>query len=105
MARELAPVGLRSSPCKDQLVFSGTTRLPVQGPPAYEPGAFCGSWLACDAGNSVQQINRGDAIAGKPAPTFARLHPGNRARPPRAGNRAFLCGEGACSRWAAQQPL
>ncbi|AUO24058.1 hypothetical protein C0058_19460 [Pseudomonas sp. NC02] len=31
---------------------------------------FCGSWLACDADNSVFQIHRGDAIAGKPAPTF-----------------------------------
>jgi hypothetical protein len=29
----------------------------------------CGSWLASDAGNSVFQKNRGDAIAGKPAPT------------------------------------
>jgi hypothetical protein len=33
---------------------------------------FCGSWLACDADNSVFQIHRGDAIAGKPAPTFDR---------------------------------
>ncbi|RQO55144.1 hypothetical protein DBR46_13720 [Pseudomonas sp. KBW05] len=30
---------------------------------------FCGSWLACDAGTSVYQLGRGDAIAGKPAPT------------------------------------
>ncbi|RAH02821.1 hypothetical protein DJ480_09980 [Pseudomonas sp. Leaf98] len=30
----------------------------------------CGSWLACDADNSVYQLDRGDAIAGKPAPTF-----------------------------------
>ncbi|PSL91983.1 hypothetical protein C7U57_22010 [Pseudomonas sp. R9.37] len=29
----------------------------------------CGSWLACDADNSVFQSDRGDAIAGKPAPT------------------------------------
>ncbi|ELQ18543.1 hypothetical protein A986_04691 [Pseudomonas fluorescens BRIP34879] len=29
----------------------------------------CGSWLACDADNSVYPSNRGDAIAGKPAPT------------------------------------
>ncbi|PIB68281.1 hypothetical protein AOA62_04855 [Pseudomonas sp. 2995-3] len=29
----------------------------------------CGSWLACDAGNSVYQLDRGEAIAGKPAPT------------------------------------
>ena len=28
--------------------------------------ALCGSWLACDAGHSVNQANRGDAIAGKP---------------------------------------
>ena len=27
---------------------------------------LCGSWLACDAGTSVCQSNRGDAIAGKP---------------------------------------
>src|SRR5471030_109687 len=31
---------------------------------------FCGSWLACDAGASVYQIHRVDAIAGKPAPTL-----------------------------------
>ncbi|PJK35182.1 hypothetical protein CWC48_08225 [Pseudomonas sp. S10E 269] len=30
----------------------------------------CGSWLACDAGDSVCLIHRGDAIAGKPAPTL-----------------------------------
>ncbi|RZI21764.1 hypothetical protein EUX58_21735 [Pseudomonas sp. 770NI] len=30
----------------------------------------CGSWLACDAGTSVIQLHRGDAIAGKPAPTL-----------------------------------
>ncbi|PNB03479.1 hypothetical protein C1X27_08970 [Pseudomonas sp. MPR-AND1B] len=30
----------------------------------------CGSWLACDADTSVVQLNRGDAIAGKPAPTL-----------------------------------
>ncbi|PNY73807.1 hypothetical protein FJ692_11685 [Pseudomonas fluorescens] len=29
----------------------------------------CGSWLACDACDSVLQLNRGDAIAGKPVPT------------------------------------
>ncbi|GLH47509.1 hypothetical protein RS3R2_11900 [Pseudomonas lactis] len=29
----------------------------------------CGSWLACDADTSVYQMHRGDAIAGKPAPT------------------------------------
>ncbi|TKK41099.1 hypothetical protein PflCFBP13517_12510 [Pseudomonas fluorescens] len=29
----------------------------------------CGSWLACDADNSVLASDRGDAIAGKPAPT------------------------------------
>ncbi|MEB0189654.1 hypothetical protein QN410_33955, partial [Pseudomonas sp. Bout1] len=33
---------------------------------------FCRSWLAGDADNSVLQVNRGDAIAGKPAPTFDR---------------------------------
>ncbi len=31
---------------------------------------FCGSWLACDAGNSVYQAQPVDAIAGKPAPTL-----------------------------------
>ncbi|OPA92446.1 hypothetical protein BFW87_17710 [Pseudomonas fluorescens] len=30
---------------------------------------MCGSWLACDADTSVFQPDRGDAIAGKPAPT------------------------------------
>ncbi|PLR60155.1 hypothetical protein QCBJ_27235 [Pseudomonas sp. QC2] len=34
--------------------------------------ALCGSWLACDAGTSVFQLHRVDAIAGKPAPTQAR---------------------------------
>ncbi|TLG89198.1 hypothetical protein FEM54_23050 [Pseudomonas edaphica] len=34
---------------------------------------FCGSWLACDANTSVYQVNRVDAIAGKPAPTFDRV--------------------------------
>ena len=29
-----------------------------------------GSWLACDAGASVSKLDRGDAIAGKPAPTL-----------------------------------
>jgi hypothetical protein len=33
---------------------------------------FCGSWLACDADNSVFQMRPVDAIAGKPAPTFDR---------------------------------
>ncbi|QHG24555.1 hypothetical protein GDV60_17495 [Pseudomonas sp. DTU12.1] len=32
---------------------------------------MCGSWLACDVGASVDQLHRGDAIAGKPAPTKA----------------------------------
>ena len=27
-------------------------------------------WLACDASDSVRQVDRGDAIAGKPAPTL-----------------------------------
>ncbi|KAA8706652.1 hypothetical protein FIV38_02950 [Pseudomonas proteolytica] len=30
----------------------------------------CGSWLACDPGDSVCLSHRSDAIAGKPAPTF-----------------------------------
>ncbi|PTC26712.1 hypothetical protein C9382_19670 [Pseudomonas aylmerensis] len=34
-----------------------------------ERGSTCGSWLACDTGTSVPRGNRGDAIAGKPAPT------------------------------------
>ncbi|RFP97855.1 SMC-Scp complex subunit ScpB [Pseudomonas fluorescens] len=29
----------------------------------------CGSWLACDTGDSVFVFHRGDAIAGEPAPT------------------------------------
>ncbi|AZE58059.1 hypothetical protein C4K03_5952 [Pseudomonas synxantha] len=33
----------------------------------------CGSWLACDAGGAVYQTYGGDAIAGKPAPTFDRV--------------------------------
>ena len=46
----------------------------------------CGSWLACDAGNSVHEVNQGDAIAGKPAPTFepSTAHTDRSAlRPPR----------------------
>ncbi|PRW84068.1 hypothetical protein C7A10_29825 [Pseudomonas fluorescens] len=35
----------------------------------------CGSWLACDTGNSVYQRHRGDAIAGKPAPTCVQVRP------------------------------
>jgi hypothetical protein len=35
----------------------------------------CRSWLAGDAGDSVFQIHRGDAIAGKPAPTFEPCPP------------------------------
>ncbi|OPA95323.1 hypothetical protein BFW87_14885 [Pseudomonas fluorescens] len=35
---------------------------------------LCGSWLACDAGTSVFQLHRGDAIAGKPAPTEVSSH-------------------------------
>ncbi|AYG05699.1 hypothetical protein D7M10_00755 [Pseudomonas fluorescens] len=30
---------------------------------------LCGSWLACDGITSVSLTHRGDAIAGKPAPT------------------------------------
>ncbi len=36
---------------------------------------FCGSGLARDAGASVHQAYPGDAIAGKPAPKFDRVHP------------------------------
>ncbi|KAB0476787.1 hypothetical protein F7R12_05005 [Pseudomonas tolaasii] len=32
-----------------------------------------GSWLACDAGTSVCQVHRGDAIASKPAPTQGHI--------------------------------
>jgi len=32
----------------------------------------CGSWLACDADGAVYLTYGGDAIAGKPAPTFDR---------------------------------
>ncbi|WLH93058.1 hypothetical protein PSH87_10690 [Pseudomonas sp. FP453] len=38
-----------------------------------ELGSKCGSWLACDAGNSVHQTYPVDAIAGKPAPTGERV--------------------------------
>ncbi len=48
----------------------------------------CGSWLACDAGNSVHQINQGDAIAGKPAPTFG---PRLAVRKPVGPKAAALC--------------
>ncbi|TSD77582.1 hypothetical protein FFI16_014490 [Pseudomonas sp. KBS0710] len=34
---------------------------------------FCGSWLACDADTSVDQVHPVDAIAGKPAPTLNRV--------------------------------
>ncbi|PAA22222.1 hypothetical protein CJU73_22265 [Pseudomonas fragi] len=33
------------------------------------PCITCGSWLACDADNTVWQVHRSDTIAGKPAPT------------------------------------
>ncbi|AZF07889.1 hypothetical protein C4J94_5169 [Pseudomonas sp. R5-89-07] len=33
----------------------------------------CGSWLACDADGAVYLTYGGDAIAGKPAPTFDRV--------------------------------
>ncbi|KAB0476364.1 hypothetical protein F7R12_11040 [Pseudomonas tolaasii] len=36
---------------------------------AHARSALWGSWLACDTGTSVFQLTRGDAIAGKPAPT------------------------------------
>ncbi|MEB0189677.1 hypothetical protein QN410_34095, partial [Pseudomonas sp. Bout1] len=38
-------------------------------------GKSCRSWLAGDAGNSVFQTHRGDAIAGKPAPTVEPCQP------------------------------
>ncbi|CAI8988905.1 hypothetical protein EMIT0P171_70239 [Pseudomonas sp. IT-P171] len=34
---------------------------------------FCGSRPAGDADNSVYRLNRGDAIAGRPAPTVDRV--------------------------------
>ncbi|KAA8703658.1 hypothetical protein FIV38_00645 [Pseudomonas proteolytica] len=37
------------------------------------PPNKCRSWLACDGIASVCQIDRGDAIAGKPAPTEANV--------------------------------
>jgi len=37
-----------------------------------------GAGLARDADNSVYQLHRGNAIAGKPAPTEARSHKGMR---------------------------
>ncbi|RAI68405.1 hypothetical protein DOZ80_15710 [Pseudomonas fluorescens] len=42
--------------CRNEYRFANTTK-------------HCGSWLACDAGTSVCQVDRGAAIAGKPAPT------------------------------------
>ncbi|PRA18452.1 hypothetical protein CQ014_04090 [Pseudomonas lurida] len=33
---------------------------------------LCGGWLACDADAAAWQVHRGDAIAGKPAPTKSR---------------------------------
>ncbi|PJK33277.1 hypothetical protein CWC48_27785 [Pseudomonas sp. S10E 269] len=41
---------------------------------------LCGSWLACDTDTAVYQVDRGDAIAGKPAPTQAGCHMLNRWR-------------------------
>ena len=41
----------------------------VAGPEFWEHCKTCGSWLACDAGDALSQINRGAAIASKPAPT------------------------------------
>ena len=41
----------------------------VAGPEFGEHCKTCGSWLACDAGDALSQINRGAAIASKPAPT------------------------------------
>jgi hypothetical protein len=38
----------------------------------------CGSWLASDADTSFCQIDRGDAIAGKPAPTGIALQSARR---------------------------
>ncbi|TWR43594.1 hypothetical protein DA482_00150 [Pseudomonas fluorescens] len=40
-----------------------------QSTPTPVGAGVCGSWLACDPGTSVIPIHRGDAIAGKPAPT------------------------------------
>ncbi|MRU50512.1 hypothetical protein FIV37_09395 [Pseudomonas gessardii] len=40
--------------------------------------ACVGAGLARDAGTSVIQLDRGDAIAGKPAPTQASSHIGFR---------------------------
>ncbi|PRW89584.1 hypothetical protein C7A11_08305 [Pseudomonas simiae] len=52
-------------------VTRSCTRLaPTSPQPDADP---CGSWLACDAATSVFQMYRGDAIAGKPAPTFGRF--------------------------------
>ncbi|MPR05438.1 hypothetical protein F0169_27255, partial [Pseudomonas sp. MAFF 212408] len=38
-------------------------------------------WLACDADAAVWQVRRGDAIAGKPAPTGSRARPSLAKRP------------------------
>ncbi|RAH03152.1 hypothetical protein DJ480_07275 [Pseudomonas sp. Leaf98] len=59
--------------------------------------AFCGSWLACDAGNSVCQLLRGDAIAGKPAPTQASS-PTNQLPHKPAPTQTGSCNGGVTSR-------
>jgi hypothetical protein len=53
---------------------------------------FCGSWLACDADNSVYQADLVDAIAGKPAPTF------DRQIKSQSENKSAFLWERACSR-------
>ncbi|KAA8697234.1 hypothetical protein FIV38_27735 [Pseudomonas proteolytica] len=61
--------------------------------------AHCRSWLACDGIGSVCQVYRGDAIAGKPAPTGDRV---SAVRPARCA--VFRCAHAAIPGSAAIPP-
>ncbi|PAA40245.1 hypothetical protein CJU75_00855 [Pseudomonas fragi] len=64
--------------------FQGGVCRELAGIRSLERHKTCGSWLACDAGDRVWQVNRGDAIASKPAPTVSGR------RLPRAGQHQAL---------------
>src|SRR5471032_3264878 len=51
--------------------LGGRTHRPDQTPQVGRVQIKCESWLACDTDDSVYRVHRGDAIAGKPAPTQA----------------------------------
>ena len=53
----------------------------------------CGSWLACDASDTVWLVNRSDPIASKPDPTWSPL----------ASRSFFEQGVGLCKPPAALQ--